>query len=527
MLSDLVKKFDDMDKNFLKGIYSLTDDQQKIHDDIFNTLGKYRYAVLNSSSGSGKTTLIRSIVETAEKRDIACVVTASTGKASSALDGRTIHSFLNLSMVANDKAVVAGEALQLKKKNDVDIVKPKILIIDEASMLGENFIRLILKENFKYILFVLDENQLKPVKDTMVDWSELGDIQYKLTKTLRAQDPDLLKLFHDFKDYREGRIEELSLYNYVNNRNIVTIDYSEVDHIPANSNSCFVAYRNKLVEKMANDLTLKNHDMYNLNRGVTVTKMVVTRVKGVAQYNGNYLKRSFEDDFIAYNGEDVTIERLDSVMRGIQNNGYAMHGDYKISLSKKKNSLIISNMRDEFADNFFIQFPPDKMLEKCTLSLIEDYYVLVYDENEEDFKSVLDLFFQELLPYLTIKKNIDAYFKGKVDITILPADIIESIQINSKDDFFDWYAESEYTYFYKRGWSRFLSASKVVSARESTSRTINKAQGISVPCVIIGQESFFGASLAAQYVAVTRGKHGLILIENMPIILQKVEDEQF
>ena len=47
----------------------------------------------------------------------------------------------------------------------------------------------------------------------------------------------------------------------------------------------------------------------------------------------------------------------------------------------------------------------------------------------------------------------------------------------------------------KKRWADFLSVKSVVSARPTTSRTIHKAQGISVPAVVVTDMSFYGASL--------------------------------
>jgi ATP-dependent exoDNAse (exonuclease V) alpha subunit len=87
------------------------------------------------------------------------------------------------------------------------------------------------------------------------------------------------------------------------------------------------------------------------------------------------------------------------------------------------------------------------------------------------------------------------------------------------------YDQSDISTYRKRAWADFMSAKSVVTARYTTSRTIHKSQGISVPCIVITNNSFYGASRSAEYVGVTRGKHGIILIDNVPNIAKGEDDE--
>ena len=129
-LSQLVSRFDAMDSEGANLYPSLTQDQQKIHDAVLNEFSEpVRYAVCDAKSGSGKTTTIRAIIKTAERMNLNVIVTATTGKAASALGGQTIHSFLGMKMTSNDDANSADEALLLKG-SDTSIESPDILIID-------------------------------------------------------------------------------------------------------------------------------------------------------------------------------------------------------------------------------------------------------------------------------------------------------------------------------------------------------------------------------------------------------------
>ena len=532
-LSQLVSKFDAMDIGNNNVYPSLTDDQKKIHDDVFNEYkSNVKFALLDARSGSGKTTTIRAIEKKAKELDITVHITASTGKASSALGGRTIHSYLGLKMIQNDNAIDSDDALILKRSESASIVgKPDILIIDESSMIGMTLFNEIKKENFKYVLFVMDSNQLPPVKEKAVKWDNVVQSRHFLTKTLRAQDHDMVKLFNDFKDYKDGVIESLDLQDYINNRNIVKIDYSDCDFIPKNSDSCCVSYRNKLVEFMANKTTVNGHNKYNLNNGINITKMIANL--DIIDKNG-YYKRTFESEQFLFNGEDVQIDILSNETRAIEKNGYCMYKDFKISMSKTGTGITISKINgtieqaacESAEDKYYINLPTNEVLEHCMLSIVNNkYFILLWDSSEDEYKNIVEELFVKLRPHLDIHRGVKKYIEHG-DKTFLIPEV--SRLIDHSDDLEDFlinYQDHSISVERKRAWNNFLSAKNVVTARYTTSRTINKAQGMSVPCVVLTNNSFYGASVSAQYVAVTRGKHGIIFIDNVPNIVKGEEDE--
>lgn len=524
-LSELVSQFDAMDVDGTNLYPSLTSDQQKILNSVMSEYStNVKYAVLDAKSGSGKTTTIRAIVKEAQAKGLWIEVTATTGKASSALGGKTIHSFLGLKMTQNDDATNRDDALSLKS-GDAIVDSPDILIIDESSMIGMDLFREITKHRFKYVLFVLDSNQLPPVKAVKVEWHEVAHSMHFLTKTLRASDPHMVKLFEDFKDFKDGKRDQLNLHDYVNGRNIVSIDFNECDFIPKNSDSCSVSYRNKLVEFMANKITIKGHNKYNLNAAVNITKMVAT---DKTDYNG-YPKREFVNETVFYNGEDVQIDLLINETKAMQKNGHCMYKNWKLSIGKAGNGITISDSKGELTDDtYYVKFPVDEVLEHCTLAIIEDkYFILIWDSGADEYKEMLDGLFAKLHPLLAIHKEFKKHTTGKLNIVDC-SNILREIAAKSIDseEFAFNYNKHSISMDRKQAWSNFLSAKSVVTARFTTSRTITKAQGISVPCVVLTNNSFYGASTSAQYVAVTRGKHGIILIDNVPNILQGTEDDE-
>ena len=524
-LSQLVSYFDSKDVDGGNLYPHLTQDQQIIHDSVLREFDNksIRFAVLDAKSGSGKTTTIRAIVKSAERMKLNVVVTATTGKASSALGGQTIHSYLGMKMTPNDGAVNIDEALILKS-SDIQVGSPDILIIDESSMMGNDLFREIKKHHFKYVLFVLDSQQLPPVKAVAVEWDKISQSNYYLYKTLRAQDADMINLFEDFKDYREGKKDNLDINDYVNGRNIIKIDYSQCDFIPKNSDSCCVHYRNKLVEFMADKVTIKGHNKYNLNASVQVTKMVVN---GKTDKNG-YPKRDFKSDIMFYNGEDVKIDILSNETSALQKNGVCMFKNWKLSISKSGNGITVNDMKGENDDDiFYIQFAPDQIMDHCSLAIIENkYFILIWDSGEEEYKQVLADLFAKLSPILRVHNQFKKYVENKISVNDLDSNLAYlARKYKDMEDFKQAYEDSEISMDRRRAWSEFMSAKNVVSARYTTSRTIHKSQGISVPCIVITNNSFYGASRAAEYVGITRSKHGIILIDNVPNIIKEGEQE--
>ena len=527
-LSDYVRKFDNIEKSLqAKQINTLTKDQSDIFRDIFATYNQsgVRYAVLDAPSGTGKTTLIRAMQKYAKTNSIRIDVTATTGKASSALNGQTIHSYMDMKMIANEVAENKDEAIKLSVNAEfTPDPELDILVIDEASMLGQKLFSTIDRANFRYVLFVLDSSQLPPVKEKRVEWDKIADRQYRLTKTLRAKNPQMLKLFDDFKKYRDGKVDNLNLMDYIDNESIVSIDFEDVDKLPTNTESCIVAYRNKLVEYFVDKTTDKNHNMYNLNRGVVVTRMVA--VDDTPNDRG-FFDREFVNTQCYYNGEDVQIIKLNSITQALTKNKWAVYKNYKLVINKKMTGITISNInakvpynaKESSEDKYFLKFPNNDILECCTLAVINDkYFVLLWDDSEEEFEYMLEYYFSKLAPYLKTMRAIQAYRKKPCmeNLEKLPVYIRPKIRDLSKQAFNEWFDNQQESLERRKAWGEFLTASTVVSARPTTSRTIYKAQGISVPCIAISDQSFYGASLSAQYVAITRGKHGLILIKNTP-----------
>ena len=426
-------------------------------------------------------------------------------------------------MVQNDDAISKDDALQLSFQNSDEIKNPSILIIDESSMVGKKLFAQIELMRFKYVLFVGDWEQLPVVKDKVVNWESIADRKYQLTQNLRAKDERLMLLHHDFREYKQEKRDSLDLMDYVNDDNIVAIDYADIDILPTNTKCCMVGYRNRLVENLTKLVTSDEHTMYNLNIGVVATWMISTI--DTPNENG-YFPREFTAQQAFYNGEDVEIIKLGNVVDKLVSDGYTYYNQFKLSLNKKRTGITIIDtnneikygQRESIEPKQFLNLPENDILENCTLSIIEGkIFSLMWDRDSEEFNDMLDYYFNELLPFLSEGRLINKYYKNRfTDISHLSYLVQENLKKMNKKEFQEWYTETENGIRKKKAWSIFLTAQRVVSARPTTSRTLHKSQGISIPCVIITDQSFYGASRAAQYVAITRSRQGIILVNNTP-----------
>jgi len=520
-----VQMFESMDSHIVKsGKRKLNDEQAPIFRDIIGKYASGGKAFLHGQGGSGKSVLINALKKYCDANEITCAVTASTGKAASALGGVTIHSYIGLSMHENENAQSVEDAFKLSAKpKDMDF--PDILIIDEASMIGESLLREITKVGFPYILFVGDTSQLRPVKDVQVDWNSYVSWSYYLHRNMRAQDADIVRVFDHFREHKEGSRTHINIRDYINGRNIIELDYADTKPLPKGTESCFIGYRNRLVEKFATRLKSEENTRFNLNVGINITKMIVEKGKEDLNKWGGY-DRQFVQETAYYNGEDVDIVKLTDVTKKLVANKTARFGKWNLKLAKK--GIIITDStapiereaNESKAPKFWISFPPEDVLEYTTLSVINgDTFALVWDGIESEFKEMEQFYFSELFPYLQKFQAIKTYFSKKRDeakMHLLDADVRSAMTLMSRSEFMSWYELHDDTKFRKKGWTELYSAKSVVSARPSISRTTTKAQGISVPSIIICEDSFYGADKSAQYVAVSRARHGIIILKNVP-----------
>ena len=129
------------------------------------------HLIINGFAGTGKSFLISALRNPMQQN---CTVTATTGKASFNINGKTVHSLLNLPVGARGNTDLKGQALvRLQDK----LQNIKYILIDEYSMLGQTLLDWIDKccrqatgqqdEVFGNVSIILigDPAQLPPVAD--------------------------------------------------------------------------------------------------------------------------------------------------------------------------------------------------------------------------------------------------------------------------------------------------------------------------------------------------------------------------
>jgi ATP-dependent exoDNAse (exonuclease V) alpha subunit len=175
---------------------------------------------LTGSAGSGKTYLLNQYIAYLKENNIPVAVTASTGIASTHMDGRTIHSWsaIGISSSLSKKEfnkIIYNEDIQ-KRINDT-----KVLIIDEISMLDakrfdliELVCRTIRKKPTPFgglqVILCGDFFQLPPVPTrgepppefafNSYAWAKLNIIVCYLQEQFRQEDGRFLDLLNDIRN---------------------------------------------------------------------------------------------------------------------------------------------------------------------------------------------------------------------------------------------------------------------------------------------------------------------------------------
>jgi len=142
--------------------------------------------VLEGRGGTGKTTILKKIIENAKNITSAQVeYTAATNKAAAILaqaletnDTATIWSALGLRPPESPN--VADENV-ISENKEVVLAGKKLLVIDEASMLGEEILNIISKSAADAgvkVLFLGDSAQLPPIRSTTFDKNAVKGVEF-------------------------------------------------------------------------------------------------------------------------------------------------------------------------------------------------------------------------------------------------------------------------------------------------------------------------------------------------------------
>lgn len=155
---------------------------------------------ITGQGGTGKSEIIKLLVQ--QLNPIDYILLAPTQSAALKIGGKTIHSFFKIRPTINIHVDKEEDVISFcLNEIDVSDVDGKIVIIDEASMLGESMLQGILSRiTPRRLILFGDPIQLNPVKDNPVDWSMFCDKTVTLTKNYRVQDEKLDRIITHFRE---------------------------------------------------------------------------------------------------------------------------------------------------------------------------------------------------------------------------------------------------------------------------------------------------------------------------------------
>jgi exodeoxyribonuclease-5 len=169
---------------------SLTEHQQAAFDAVYERLaGGAAYTTLRGYAGTGKTFLAGALVDRMLDEGAALTACAPTHKAAQvlrthmnehAVPTQTLHSFLGLRLVPDDKGAYA-----LEPEGDLAEYPAGIVVVDEASMIGAaEWAHIEQAPRRLQWLFVGDPAQLPPVNETA---SPVFDVEGPLLEEVHRQ----------------------------------------------------------------------------------------------------------------------------------------------------------------------------------------------------------------------------------------------------------------------------------------------------------------------------------------------------
>ncbi|MBP9812540.1 AAA family ATPase, partial [Candidatus Gracilibacteria bacterium] len=199
-----------------------------LQDEVFDILTMGYNTFLTGAAGSGKTFLVNRFIRHCHEHGIGVAVTASTGIAATHIGGMTIHSWSGMgirdTLTQEDLEYILAREYLMKR-----FAKTSVLIIDEISMLGGNFLESldILLQRARVspepfggiqILLVGDFFQLPPVsRDAYVEyafehpsWRSFKLAHCVLSTQFRQDQGEEDALLKILNEIRSGRVTDRS-----------------------------------------------------------------------------------------------------------------------------------------------------------------------------------------------------------------------------------------------------------------------------------------------------------------------------
>ena len=189
-------------------VFDIINEQKK----KVNKLLQNQYTFLTGSAGSGKTVLLKSLIRYGNKKT--CVL-ATTGIASTHINGTTIHKGLNIRV--SDYYDI-GSYLPIEENNSYNY---DLYIIDECSMLRSDLCEIILNRILQFnknanIVFCGDIFQLRPI----IENDDIKELLYENYNSEYCFDSKLFKALqfncvHLKQVYRQSLSREVEILNKI------------------------------------------------------------------------------------------------------------------------------------------------------------------------------------------------------------------------------------------------------------------------------------------------------------------------
>lgn len=275
----------------------LNDDQLNAFTSISSLFANGENVVLlTGNAGTGKTYLVGEMVR-CEKGLTVCA--APTNKAVSVIkekvgnarnaDFRTVHSLLCMKkMFDDDGNVTYGISDINKAREGMDAYD--MIVVDEASMMSSELMRLLHDNYYRRILYVGDDKQLNPVNETdsPVFTSDIPEV--RLTKIVRqAEGNPIIMLSQNVEliANRESMMDGDRGYAFTYDRDRI------VERLASDMSVKYLAWTNECVNKM-------NFDVRNALHGQNAPRVVDGEVI--------ILDEMYRD--IWYTNEEVVVENV-------------------------------------------------------------------------------------------------------------------------------------------------------------------------------------------------------------------------
>ncbi len=235
----------------------------KRQQEVLDILSSGYTGILNiiGEGGTGKSWLIDKI----SKLNLGEVeITATTGIASLSIGGRTIHSYLQLEAEFNDDANDESDAIRFVGNSRIG-TSETTLIIDESSMMGKKLFTHVLKSNYKLLILIGDKQQLCPVKDEYVDFSQYRTIE--LTDQMRTKS-SAYKLIGDYRLAKENNTD-ININDYVDGDSVESISFDELkEHYDNNisKDKRVISYTNASADMVIDTISPSTREYQLLSR---------------------------------------------------------------------------------------------------------------------------------------------------------------------------------------------------------------------------------------------------------------------